>query len=46
METATAERAAENAAYLTWMEEATVSVAALNECLELLAGLGEGSSLI
>jgi len=46
MDAATAARNAENAAYNTWMDEATRSVAALNECLELIAGLGEGSTLI
>jgi len=46
MDAATAERNAEHAAYVAWMEEATAAVAALNECLELIAGLGEGSTLI
>lgn len=46
MDAATATRAEENAAYVAWMEEATLSVAALNDCTELLAGLGEGSTLI
>jgi len=46
MDAATATRAEENAAYVAWMEEATRAVAALNECLELIAGLGEGSTLI
>jgi hypothetical protein len=46
MDAATTARNAENAAYNEWMAEATGAVAALNECLELIAGLGEGSTLI
>jgi hypothetical protein len=46
MDAATASREAEFAAYTEWMAEATAAVAALNECLELIAGLGEGSTLI
>jgi len=46
MVAATAAREAEHAAYNTWMAEAELSVAALNDCTELLAGLGEGSTLI
>ena len=46
MDAATTARNNENAAYNTWMDEARRSVAALNECLELIAGLGEGSTLI
>jgi hypothetical protein len=43
---ATANRDAEHEAFNTWMAEAVMSVAALNDCTELLAGLGEGSTLI
>jgi len=46
MVAATEARAAENEAYLAYMDEATRAVAALNECLELIAGLGEGTTLI
>jgi len=46
MDAATVARDAENVAFNTWMAEAVLSVAALNDCTELLAGLGEGSSLI
>jgi len=46
MVSATEERDAEHAAFNTWMAEAVLSVAALNDCVELLAGLGEGSTLI
>jgi len=46
MDLATANRDAEHAAFNTWMAEAVLSVAALNDCTELLAGLGEGSTLI
>lgn len=46
MDAATTARDAEHAAYNEWMEEASAAVAALNECLELIAGLGEGSTLI
>ena len=46
MDSATVSRNAENEAYVKYMEEATASVSALNECLELIAGLGEGSTLI
>jgi hypothetical protein len=46
MECATVVRDEEHAAFNTWMEEAVLSVAALNDCTELLAGLGEGSTLI
>ena len=46
MDAATAARGAEFAAFTEWMAEATGAVAALNECLELIAGFGEGSTLI
>jgi hypothetical protein len=46
MDAATVARNAEHEAFNTWMAEAVLSVAALNDCTELLAGLGEGSTLI
>jgi len=46
MDAATTARAAELEAYNTWMSEAALSVAALNDCTELLAGLAEGATLI
>ena len=46
MDAATFARNAEHDAYNAYMAEAAAAVAALNECLELIAGLGEGSTLI
>lgn len=44
MDKATAEREAASAAHAAWIAEAQAGIAALNDCLVLIEGLGSGDA--